>query len=235
MKNAVSIEDIKKLKSFDSATISNAIEFFKIRDDTVGYSSMELRCLTPEYPSMVGFAVTVTVDTTTPGPISGRLDKLSELFDVLDKSPKPSVICMKYVGPDRSRSCIAGDIFATAVQKVEAVGLVTDCGIRDLKGIKKRAREFNIFCPGLVASHGLGNFIELGATVSICGLTIKQGDLLHGDENGVVSIPFDFINIKDLIDRAKKVMEEEKKMFDFLDSNSITLQSIKERIAPKKD
>jgi len=235
MKNLISFEDIKALESIDSATIANAIEFFKVREDTVGYSSLELKCLIPEYKSMVGFAITVTVDSTTPGPIPGRLDKLAELFDILDKGPKPAVICMKYIGFDRLRSCVAGDILATAVKKLNATGLVTDCGIRDLKGIKKRAEGFHVFSPGLVASHGLGNFIELGTTVSICGLTIRQGDLLHGDENGIVHIPIDLIKIKDLIIRARKVLEEEKNVFDFLNSDSITLQTLKEKLAPKKN
>ena len=235
MKEIVTREDIKKLKSFDSATIANAIEFFKVRDNTVGYSSMELRCLTPEEKPMVGYAITLTADTTTPGPIPGRFDKLAELFDVIGDSPSPSIICVKFVGPNRSRSCSVGDMFANSVQKLGTSGIVTDCGIRDLSGIKKRAPGMQVFSPGLVVSHGLGNFIELGTVVSICGLTIKQGDLLHGDENGVVSIPFDLINIKDLITRAGEVIEEEKKVFDYLESGSPTLQGIKERIAPKKD
>ena len=124
---------------------------------------------------------------------------------------------------------------ATALQKLGTSGIVTDCGIRDLNGIKKRAPGMQVFSPGLVPSHGLGNFLELGTIVSICGLTIKQGDFLLGDENGVIKIPFGLINIKDLIARAGEVIEEEKKIFDYMESDSSTLQGMKERLAPKKD
>ena len=234
MNKIISPEYIKKLSSFDSPTISNAIEEFGVRDNTVGYASMELKCLTPGQKSMIGYAVTVTVDTTTPGQRPARFGKLPELFDLVNKSPKPSVIVFKYVGPDRFRSCGFGDLAAKAFQKIGASGIVTDLGVRDLSGIRERVPGFHVFSPGLVVSHGVGNFMELGTTVSVCGLTIKQGDLLHGDGSGVVSIPIDLIDIKALIARAKAIIKQEKQIFDYLESSSWTLEGIKERLVPRK-
>ena len=233
MKKEISSEDIEKLGSFDSPTISNAIETFSVRDNTVGYASMELKCLTPESKPMVGYAVTATLDSTTPGPIKGGLDKMRELFDLIKESHKPLVVVYKYVGSDRYRSCSLGDMVATTYQKFGISGIVTDCGIRDLSGIKKRAPGFHIFSPGLVVSHGIGNFIELNTTVTICGLTIKPGDLLHGDESGVVNVPIDFIDIKTLITKAESVIKWEQDYFSFLESSEATFENIKKRLMPQ--
>ncbi|MCL4418108.1 MAG: hypothetical protein M1365_15725, partial [Actinobacteria bacterium] len=76
----ISIEDLNKLRSFNSPTISNAIEAFKVRDNTDGYASAELKCLTPGLEPLVGYAVTCTIDNTTSGPINpARYNKFTEL------------------------------------------------------------------------------------------------------------------------------------------------------------
>ena len=232
MKNQITPEDIEKLKLFDSPTISNAIEDFRVRDNTIGYSSMELRCLTPYSKPMVGFAITATVNTV----IAGKRDisKLRDLYDILDKEKRPIVFVEQYTGSDRLRSCCLGDMFSTSVNKLGAAGVVTDCGVRDIEGIKEKAPGFYIFSPGLVVSHGNAVIYELNTIVSVCGLTIKPGDLLHGDSNGIVSIPINLIDIKELIAKAREVVKKEKEVFDYMNSSSATLEGIKDRIVPKE-
>ena len=224
---------INKLKKFDTPTISNSIESFKVRDDTVGYASMELKCLTPELKPMVGYAVTATVDTTTPGPIKNRYEKLGTLYELIYKQKGPSVVVIKYVGSNRLKSCCFGDMSSRAAQRLGAVGLVTDCGIRDLSGIKKRAAGFNIFAAGLVPSHGYGNFIEIGVAISVFGLIIKSGDLIHGDENGVIKIPEDLIEVKKIIEEARHDTKKEEEIFNYLNRDKIDLKIIREKLVPE--
>ena len=50
---------LEELKTFDSATIANAIEQFKVRDQTLGYVGSNVRALFPnKREPMVGYAVT---------------------------------------------------------------------------------------------------------------------------------------------------------------------------------
>jgi len=219
-------ETLEALRLFDSPTISNAIEHFKVRDPVTGYTNMNLRCQFPDQKPMLGYAVTCTADTTTAG--CNRPMRLDELLDAVHVAPKPAVIVVQYVGPDRLRSCLAGDMFSTAMQKLGAVGLVTDMGNRDIRQIQKRSPGFQVFCPGSVVSHGHGYLLDFNISVSICGLTIQPGDLLHGDENGLVSIPLDIA--ESVIEQAESVQKTEKEYFDFLESNSFTLKELKNRI-----
>ena len=183
----LSPEVLKALGEFDSPTISNAIEHFKVRDAVTGYTSTELRCQFPDQKPTVGYAVTCTGDTTSPrGKEPMRLDML---LDAVQAAPKPAVLVIKYVGPDRLRSCFVGDMFCTVLHKLGVVGLVTDGGCRDKSGVRERTPGFQIFSPGWVVSHGYGVYLDVGITVSICGLTIQPGDLLHGDENGLLTVP----------------------------------------------
>ena len=104
MKQPLSPQVIEALRGFDSPTIANAIEHFGVRDPTTGYTNNELRCQTPEVASpMVGYALTATADGTTPG--DTRPSRVDECMERIAAVPKPTVLVIQHVGPDRRRAC----------------------------------------------------------------------------------------------------------------------------------
>jgi 4-hydroxy-4-methyl-2-oxoglutarate aldolase len=225
--NPLSPEEIQALARIDSPTVSNAIEAFQVRDATHGYASLELRHLCPEQAIMVGYAFTCTSDTTSPAP--RQPTKEQELFEALADAPKPAVVVIKDVGSNRLRSCHAGDVLSSIFQKLGAVGLVTDGGVRDLSGIKERAPGFHVFSPGLVVSHGIPTFLEIGVAVSVCGLTVRPYDLLHGDENGLLIIPSEVAGR--VAARAKAVWEKERNLISFIHGDDFSLTELKTRMS----
>ena len=81
-----------------------------------------------------------------------------------------------------------GDVMVTTFQRMGAVGAVTDGGIRDLAGMRARAPGFQMFAAGNVPASGVALVVAVGIEVSIFGLPIRPGELLHGDANGLISI-----------------------------------------------
>ena len=220
---------IEALCQYDSATIANAIEHFDVRDPTTGYTTNELVCQTPEISRpLVGYAITCTTDTTTPG--DRRPSRNDELVELVDAAPKPSVLVAQHLGHERRRCCLFGDMFCTALDRLGCAGIVTDANGRDRSGIRRRAPEFHVFSTGWVASHGYGAYIDFGTTTSICGLTIRPGDLLHGDESGLVSVPIDIA--EDVVKRAEAVRAEETEYFDFMESDACTAEELKRCLIP---
>ena len=65
--------------------------------------------------------------------------------------------------------------------------MVSGSGYRDLPGT--RAAGLTIFARGLTVSHGVFTITDINVPVEVCGLVVRSGDLLHGDENGVVVVP----------------------------------------------
>ena len=213
------------LRDFDTATVSNAIETFEVRDRTEGYASREVRCHFPELGSMVGFAVTCTVDTTTRG--ARRPSRLSELILLVESAPKPAVVVCQYVGEDRSRGCFAGDMIIALLQRLGAIGLVTDAPNRDLQMIPERAPGFHLFGSGMVASHGNGAIEAVNLKVIVGGLEVQPGDLIHGDVNGVISIPMEIAD--QLPARAARVRSEEQEVFDLIRDPKAELDVLRAR------
>jgi len=218
--------DLRSLQKFDSPTISNAIEAFRLRGLTEGFTSKELSSCFPELAPTVGYAVTCIADSTSPEPTAPN--RLAALLEVVAKAPKPSIVVIQHKGPDRTRSCFVGDVLCSCFQKLGAVGVATDGGVRDLKGIQRRVRGFQVFAAGTVVSHGTATILEVGVPVSICGLTVYPGDLLHGDDSGLLSIP---LSIADRVaDQARLVQEKEQEFMRFLNSDSFSLEEMKTRL-----
>ncbi len=228
MDKSLSKQQIEELRSIDTPTISNAIEKFNLRCQTEGFMGMEIRCLFPEFGVMFGRAVTVTVDTTTPD--TKKQKRVSELIEAIEKSPGPVVVIMKVKGPKPEHTCVIGDVMGMGMKQAGAVGLVTDGGVRDLEGLK--SIKFKVFAGGAVPSHGILSIDEFNSPVEISGVKISEGDLIHGDENGVVKVPWECVDR--LCAQARKVLEREKKIKDAINSPDFGTQAIRHIYGERK-
>ena len=183
-------DTITALQRYDSALVANAIERFKARPVSEGYMGYDIRCIFPELGSMVGYAVTVHVDSRTEGrPV--RPDAQRAYYEAIWNSPKPVVVVIKALGEPRTHTLVFGDNMATYAKSLGAIGLVTDGGVRDLAGIRELG-GFHMFAPGMVVSHGVGatpGIQQVGMPVTVSGVTVNPGDIVHADESGLVIVP----------------------------------------------
>jgi len=181
----LSYEQLSALRRIDSPTISNAIETFNMRPRVAGYVGYDIRCIFPELPPTVGYAVTCTVDSTTEG---RQGISFTKLYEQLADAPKPAIVVMQDVSTDRLHSCHAGEVMSTTMKRLGAIGILTDGGLRDVKEVRALG-GFQYFCAGLVVSHGNPICVSAGGEVTISGMRVRPGNLLHGDSNGVLHIP----------------------------------------------
>ncbi len=214
-------EQLDALRRIDSPTVSNAIEELEVRPRVEGFAGWELRCAFPELGSMVGYAVTCTADSTTESRAQER--GLLQLWSALEAAPKPAVLVIKDIGPQRSRSCHMGEVMATTARALGAVGCVSDGGLRDV--VEVRALGFQYFCPGFVVSHGKPFICDINVTVSLEGMDVHPGDLLHGDANGVLVIPG---AIADRVaGAAQRVRDAEREVLDFVRTAGLTVENLR--------
>jgi 4-hydroxy-4-methyl-2-oxoglutarate aldolase len=188
MPERLTLEQLDELRAIDSPTIANAIELFEVRPRVSGYCGSNVRCFTPDAGFMLGYAVTCRGDSTTEH--KDRREHTELYRAVAANQPWPSVVVIGDDG-DPSKlhlSCHVGEMMATTMKRCGAVGLLTDGGVRDLREIVALG-GFHYFGRGLVVAHGRPSIYDVGATVTIDGMEVKPGDLLHGDVNGVTIIP----------------------------------------------
>jgi 4-hydroxy-4-methyl-2-oxoglutarate aldolase len=217
-------ELIAYLKTVDTATLANAIELLNLRPRAEGFASLELRCLFPEFGPMCGYAVTAQVETVTLG--APRTEEpYVELFEAVEASPKPAVLVMQEIGGDRDRATHAGEVMATIFTRLGAIGLVSDCGVRDLTAVRKIG--FHYFARGAVASHATNRIVRTGVPVEITGVTIRPGDMLHADENGLITVPES--GREKLHDLVDQIVAKEHKLLDFVRGSGFTAGQMRGR------
>ena len=181
-------EQLAELRAIDSPTIANAIEYFKVRPRVAGYGGATVKCLIPGLGSMLGYAVTCKGDSTTED--KDRRDHADMYRAIRQLQPLPAVVVIGDDGDPAKidLSCHAGEMMATTMKRVGAIGLVSNGGIRDIREVTELG-QFHYFGRGLVVAHGRPCIYDIGATVNIAGMEVHPGDLLHGDENGITVIP----------------------------------------------
>ncbi len=217
-------EQLDALRRIDSPTIANAIEAFKVRPRVAGYVGYDIRCAFPEMGTMLGYAVTCTADSTTEDRPRSR-EGWIKLWEALDAAPKPAVLVFKDIGSDRLHSCHMGEVMGTIAKRLGAIGAISDGGLRDVNEI--RALGLHYFCPGFVVSHGNPLILDVGVEVEISGLLIRPGDLLHGDVNGIVSIPEEIAD--KVIAEVEQVRQRERETMDFVNAPDFTVAKLRQR------
>jgi 4-hydroxy-4-methyl-2-oxoglutarate aldolase len=219
---ALTADQLAFLRGVDSPTIANAIEPFQLRDRCEGFLGGRVRCLFPDLGPMVGHALTVSM-TSRPGPVAGR-DGYWRMWEALEATPRPSVLVIGDRSGAPSRCAYCGEVMATIAQRLGAVGVVTDGGLRDLHEV--RALGMHYFAPYAVVSHGNFEIVDVGGPVTLDGQVVRPGDLLHGDANGIVLVPPAVL--PDLPAAVAKVRERERRMMDYVRGNGFTLAGTRE-------
>jgi regulator of RNase E activity RraA len=115
---------------------------------------------------------------------------------------------------------------ATIAVRLGAVGIVTDGALRDAEGI--RPLRFHLFGLGLSPSHGTFNVLDVGVPVTVDGVRIASGDLLHADPNGVATIPLDIADR--VYAECLKVHERERATREYVVSQAFTLEGLRDRV-----
>src|SRR5262249_55864120 len=82
-----------------------------------------------------------------------------------------------------------GEISCSTYKRFGAAGLISTGAGRDLDQVE--ALNFPCFTSGTICAHGYCHLPSLGVPVQVGGLTIRPGDLLHGDGNGITVIPLE--------------------------------------------
>lgn len=102
-----------------------------------------------------------------------------------------------------------GDVMATAALSQGIAGLVTNGGVRDAERIRKLG--FPIFSRSIsIKGTVKETFGEVNHPISFGGVTIHPGDLIIGDDDGIVAIPRD--EIDDVLQASRSRDEKEVKL-----------------------
>jgi len=223
MNPGLSPAQLDQLAKYDSPTICNAVELWNHRPRNLGYTNAALKACFPQLPPMVGYALTSTFRSMCPPRGGDVYGSIGAQLDAFESMPGPPVIVFQDID-EPVASATFGEVMCTTYQKFGAKGIVTSGAGRDLAQVE--AIGFPAFTCGTIAAHGYCHILSINVPVTVGGVTIFPGDLLHGDLNGLTTIPPQFAS--EVADVCEEIMRAEAIVLDYLKQPSVTVAGFNE-------
>jgi 4-hydroxy-4-methyl-2-oxoglutarate aldolase len=182
-------EQIDALRRFDTCTIANAIEEFKIRLRNEGYTRPGLRCINGSFPPAIGYAATCRVKSADPPVTGAYYFHRTDWWTAIESLPAPRIAVIEDLDPHPSAGACVGEVHAAMLKAFRCTGVITNGAVRNLPAVT--AMGFPMFARSAAVSHAYMHMVDFGHEVEIFGLKIRPGDLLLADGHGVISIPLE--------------------------------------------
>jgi regulator of RNase E activity RraA len=187
MPETLTTDQIEALRRYNTPTVSNAIELFNVRPRHVGFLPHSVRCLLPELGVMIGYAVTSRTRALPPG--GPEPDLNADYYRYVASVPGPKVAVGQDLDDPPGLGAQFGEVNATIHRKLGCVGHITDGCPRDLDEVA--ALGFHLFGLNPCVSHGYVRVVGFGQPVTLAGVEVRPGDLIHADKHGVCIIPIE--------------------------------------------
>ena len=206
---ALNIAD--RLKKLDTASVSDALDKLGI--------ACGLHGIKPIVQGKKICGPAFTVHYVPCGTVKGTVG------DFLDDVKPGEVVVIDNSG--RDYCTVWGDIMTYTAKHRGIEGTVIDGVCRDIPGI--RAQDYAIFTKSSYMVTGKDR-VEVDAVnvpVSVSGIQVRPGDLLLGDDSGVVVVPVEYA--EQVCEIAESIEEKEQKIIEQVKSGH-SLKEAREKL-----
>lgn len=164
--------------------------------------------------SLVGRARPIDVRATDVVPAEPYVGEMAAIAAL-----EPGDVPCYHVDPS-VEAALFGELFAVAARAQGAVGAVVEGPVRDVRQLRELG--FPVFARGISPYDTKGRAEVVGHDVPVTcgGVLVSRGDLLVGDDDGVVVVPVD--RVPDVLAAvAAKVADEHGALADLLAGASV--------------
>ena len=185
---------IERLRGHDTPTICNAIEVAQGRRGFAGFTRRTPVWAGPPDARIVGHARTARIRGAAPPdePPEDVRARRRAYFRAMATGPRPGVAVIEDMDGDAALGAWWGEVHARVHSEVFGLeGAVTNGLVRDLGDLPD---GFPILAGAVGPSHGFVHVREIGTPVTVHGLPVAEGDLIHADRHGAVVVPPDVLD-----------------------------------------
>jgi 4-hydroxy-4-methyl-2-oxoglutarate aldolase len=181
------VDFIERLLGIDVSALSDA-------DKTLPVVDSAIRAMIPE-ARMAGPAFTVVAED----------DHLPVISALAEASPGDVLV----IATNGGSRAVFGELIATEARRRGLAGIVADGFCRDLRGLRRI--ELPVFARGTTPRSGTAvSRAALGATIACGGVAVSRGDIVFGDDDGLLIAAADRIatvlETAELIGRSERAI-----------------------------
>jgi regulator of RNase E activity RraA len=196
--------EIKALAAWDTPALSNALDALRLRLFNTGYTDGSVRRITGG-DVMAGRAVTARMVAREPGQDGIPVSRLHQAISEMDG---PVVVVIEDLDQPPGAGAFLGEVNGSLLAALGIAGLITNGRVRDVGDLRRL--PYPVYAAGLCVARAYMRLTEVGATVTVAGMTVEPGDILHGDEHGVLRIPSEAL--PGIIAKAELIREDEQQV-----------------------
>ena len=193
-------------KSTYPASVSDAVELVTGKNGTMRY---DMKLMTGA--NMVGRAVTALA---RPAPADEATTALATKHSVemIDEA-KPGDVGVIVMEGTLGIAAM-GNLMATAAVERGMAGMVLDGAIRDLWDVRRMG--LTVYARSKSPRTAVGHYATIAKNVPVecVGVTVRPGDIIVADEDGVVVVPQE--RAAEVLKRAQAIDQQESGMFPFI-------------------
>jgi regulator of RNase E activity RraA len=221
---------LNALASFDTCAVANAIECFDVRLRNEGFADDSLQCRFPTLPPIVGYAVTLRVRSGNPPMQGGNYEPRTDWWEQLAAVPVPRIVVIHDADRRPGIGAFVGEMHAAILQALGCIGVITNGAVRDLPAVGRTG--FQLFSSRLSVSHAYMHVVETNTPIEVAGLHIEPGDLIHGDQHGIVRIPPAIA--PELPAVVARVRAQERPLLEFCRSENFSKDGLRKLLAENR-
>lgn len=227
----LSADVLEELRQFDTPTVCNALEIVAPQRRAYGYTTSPLVCPDPD-TVMVGYARTATIRANAPSGRSGADDLAVRVgyYRHMAAGPQPTITVIQDIDASPGYGAWWGEVNSSIHAGLGSLGVITNGSIRDLG---EWAPGFGALAGSIGPSHAWVHVVEYDVAVTVHGMTVRPGDLIHADRHGAVVVPADVA--ADIPAAAAKIAAAERVLIDAARSEGFSIDQLTALLDPKGD
>lgn len=185
-------EVLNALQVVDTPTICNALELVMGGRTTEGFTKVPVVCADPALPAIVGFARTVRIRASRPStrPAADIRELRLAYYDYVASGEGPNVVVIEDADWPDPIGAFWGEVNVAIHKGLGVAGTLTNGLLRDLGALDE---GYQVIAGALGPSHAFVHVDEIDCPVSLFGLHVNPGELIHADRHGAAIIPAEYI------------------------------------------
>ncbi|QFS81227.1 RraA family protein [Roseivivax sp. THAF197b] len=210
------------LRKVDTPTVCNAIEVVEGKRGFDRFTRGTVLSSDPGSCAIVGFARTAKIAAATPPSEEPEVIRARrmEYYRHMASGPRPALAVIEDLdGPD-AVGAFWGEINTSIHKGFGLSGALTSGVMRDLGDLPD---GFPVIAGSVGPSHAFVHVREVGTPVTVFGLTIADGELVHADRHGAVVIPGPYV--AELASAITKLQDTESIVLDAARSPDFDLEA----------
>lgn len=221
--------DMDALRQFDTCMVANAVETFNVRLHNTGFTDASIRCIFDDAPPLVGYAATARLRSGQPPMVGSTFHDRGDFWNSILEVPAPRILVLEDKDNPPGRGAFVGDMHAAILKALGCIGYVTNGAVRELPAVG--AMGMQLFAGNVAVSHAYAHIFDIGASITVGGMEVHPGDLLHGDRHGVLTIPAKIAAAIPPV--AAEIQRAEKTVIDFCRSREFSVATLGEIVKRK--